>query len=268
MQIPEIGFIGAGKMGETIIRRLVNQKLLPPSKIWICDRLPERMKLFKEMGINLSFSIQEVARKTTFIILAVKPQDIKEVLKELRPNIHSSHLLISIAAGITTNYIIGLLRKEIPVVRVMPNTAALIGESISAFSSSRKLTPSQLILIKKLMGVLGEIIEVHENQLDAVTGLSGSGPAYVYSFILGLIQGGVEVGLSRELATKLAIQTTLGATFMAKKTNDSLENLRSAVVSPGGTTAEGLRILQQAGLEQTLALAVKQATQRAKELRK
>ena len=268
MQIPEIGFIGAGKMGGAIMRRLVNQKLLPPSKIWICDRLPERMEPLKEMGINLSFSIQEVAQKTTFIILAVKPQDIKEVLKELRPNIRSSHLLISIAAGITTNYIIGLLKKKIPVVRVMPNTAALIGESISAFSSSRKLTPSQLILIKKLMGVLGEIIEVHENQLDAVTGLSGSGPAYVYSFILGLIQGGVEVGLSQKLATKLAIQTTLGATLMAKKTNDSLENLRSAVVSPGGTTAEGLKILQQAGLEQTLALAVKQATQRAKELSK
>jgi len=268
MQIPKIGFIGVGKMGSTIIRRLVNQGLLSPSKIWICDKLPERMELFKEMEINLSSSIQEVTQKTTFIILAVKPQDIKEVLKELKPNIHSSHLLISIAAGITTNYIIGLLGKNIPVVRVMPNTAALVGESISAFSSSCKLTSPQLVLVKKLMGVLGEIIEVHENQLDAVTGLSGSGPAYVYSFILGLIQGGVEVGLSRELATRLAIQTTLGAASMAKKTNDSLENLRSAVVSPGGTTAEGLKILEQAGLEQTLALAVKQATQRAIELRK
>lgn len=268
MLTEKIGFIGAGSMGRALIEGILRKKLIPSRNFWICDKFVEKLTPWKKEGAHISTEVESVAKNTDVIFIAVKPQDISEVLKNLKGKIRAGHLIVSIAAGITTSFIVEKLGKEISVVRIMPNTPALIGEGITAISFAKSVTPEQKRLLRKILATIGEIIEVPEDQQDAVTGLSGSGPAYIYTVIEGLIKGGIKAGLTSDLASRLAIQTTLGAARMAKESNRSLEELRKAVTSPRGTTMEGLKVLQERGLEEILAEAVVKATQRARELNK
>jgi len=268
MLTQKIGFIGAGKMGGALIEGMLRKKLVSPKNLWVCDKFVEKLALLAKKGVNISREIEPVVKNTEVIFIAVKPQDTLEVLEDLKSEIRPGQLIVSIAAGITTSFIIKKLGREISVIRIMPNTPALLGEGISAISPAKKVSVEQKKLVRKILETVGEVIDVPESQQDAVTGLSGSGPAYIYTVIQGLIQGGVKAGLSPGLASKLAIQTTLGAARMAKESNSSLEELCQAVTSPGGTTIEGLKVLQKGRLKECLAEAVVRATQRAKELKR
>jgi len=263
-----IGFIGAGKMGSALIRSILEKRLVSSKNLWVCDKIPEKLSFFSERGVNTSVEIKPMIKRVDVIFIAVEPQHISRVLEILKNEIRSSQLIVSIAAGITTSYIREKLSLEIPVVRVMPNAPALIGEGISAISPSRGTNMENIEIVKEILGAAGEIIEVPEELQDAVTGLSGSGPAYIYTLLEGLVEGGIKAGLSKEVASRLAIQTTLGAAKMAKESGISLDELRRAVVSPGGTTSEGLRVLEKGGFKSCLAQAVIRGTERARELRR
>jgi len=255
-------------MGGALIEGMLRKKLVFPKNLWVCDKFVEKLTLLAKKGVNISSEIEPVVKNTEVIFIAVKPQDISEVLEDLKSEIQPTQLIVSLAAGITISSIIKKLGKETPVIRIMPNTPALLEEGITAISPAKKVSVEEKGLVRKILETVGEVIEVPESQQDAVTGLSGSGPAYIYSVIQGLIQGGIRAGLSSELASKLAIQTTLGAARMAKESNCSLEELCQAVASPGGTTIEGLKVLQKGRLKDCLAEAVVRATQRAKELKR
>jgi len=264
----KIGFIGAGKMGSALIRSILEKRLVSSENLWVCDKISEKLSSFSQRGVNTSVKIKPMIKRVDVIFIAVEPQHISKVLEILKNEIRSSQLIVSIAAGITTSYIREKLTTEVPIVRVMPNSPALIGEGISAISPSRGTNIENIEIVKEILEAAGEIIEVPEGLQDAVTGLSGSGPAYVYTFLEGLTEGGIKAGLSKEVASRLAIQTTLGAAKMAKESGIPLDELRKAVVSPGGTTSEGLRGLEKGGFKSCLAQAVIRGTERARELRR
>ena len=268
MLTEKIGFIGAGKMGGILINGILKKRLVSPNNVWICDKLPERLDLWTKQGANVFVEIEPVVKNADVLFIGVKPQDISGVLYQLRDKTRQHQLIISLVAGATTSLLIEKLGKETSIVRIMPNTPALLGEGITAISCTESVNPEQKALLERIMLTIGEVVEVPESQQNAVTGLSGSGPAYIYTVIQGLIKGGVRAGLSPELALKLATQTTLGAARMAKESNRSLEELCQAVASPEGTTVEGLKVLNERGLKECLAEAVVKATQRAKELNK
>jgi pyrroline-5-carboxylate reductase len=268
MSKERIGFIGAGRMGSALIRSILEKRVVSSENLWVCDKIPEKLSFFSQRGVNTSVKIKPMIKRVNVIFIAVKPQDICKVLENLKNEIRSSQLIVSIVAGITTSFIRRELSAEIPVVRVMPNSPALIGEGISAISPSKGTNIENIRIVKEILESAGEVIEVPEELQDAVTGLSGSGPAYIYTLLEGLIEGGIKAGLSKEVASRLAIQTTLGAAKMAKESGISLDQLRRSVVSPGGTTSEGLKVLEKGGFKNCLAEAVIRGTERARELRK
>lgn len=262
----KIGLIGAGRMGATLIRGMLRKNLVPPQNLWICDKEEEKLLSLKPLKVKISSRVKTIISKVDTIFIAVKPQDIDSVLEELKSEVKSSQLIISIAAGITTSHISQKLGEKAPVVRVMPNIACLVGEGISAISGGERTDRRYVEMAKEILESVGQVIEVSEDKQDAVTGLSGSGPAYIYAVMQGLIQGGVKVGLEETVASRLAIQTTLGAARLAKENKVSLEELKRRVVSPGGTTAQGLKVLDEGGVRDCLARAVSEATSRAREL--
>jgi len=264
----KIGVIGTGKMGDALIKGILMKRVILAESIWVYDKNPERLTSILKLGVKKAFNIKHLVRESKIIIVAVKPQDIDAAVEEIKNEIKSSHLLISIAAGITISYLIKKLGKQVPLVRVMPNITVTVGEGISCISPTKGVNSEYIKITKEIFKAVGEVVEVPEEMQDAVTGLSGSGPAYVYTFIKGIALGGIKAGLNEELAYKLAIQTTLGAAKMAKETPSSLDELRRAVVSPGGTTAQGLKALEKGRIEDYLTEAVVRATQRSRDLRK
>jgi len=266
MATTKVGFVGAGRMGEALIRGILRGKLIPPQNLWICDKVEEKLLSLLPLKVRISSQIRTIIEKVDVLFIAVKPQDIDAVLKELKNEAGSFPLIISIAAGISTFYISRELGGKVPVVRVMPNIASLVGEGISAISGGEETGGEHMKMAKEILGSVGEVIEVPEDKQDAVTGLSGSGPAYIYAVIQGLIEGGVRAGLEEKIASRLAIQTTLGAAKLAKENKISLKELKTSVISPGGTTAKGLKVLDEGGLRDCLARAVIQASRRAREL--
>jgi len=265
MATTKVGFIGAGRMGEALIRGILGGKLIPPQNLWICDKVEEKLLSLLPLKVRISSQIKTIIEKVDVLFIAVKPQDIDAVLKELKNEAGSFPLIISIAAGISTSYISRKLGGKVPVVRVMPNIASLVGEGISAISAEEGTGEKYIKMAKEILGSVGEVIEVPEDKQDAVTGLSGSGPAYIYAVIQGLVEGGVRAGLEEKIASRLAIQTTLGAAKLAKENKVSLRELKTSVISPEGTTAKGLKVLDKGGLRDCLARAVIQASRRARE---
>jgi pyrroline-5-carboxylate reductase len=220
----------------------------------------------REAGARTGSSNREVASFAEVLILAVKPDNVSGVLEEIRDGFTAKHLLISIAAGVPISKIEASLRSGARVVRVMPNTPALVGASASAFALNKSATEADAELVQKLLSSVGIALPVKEALLDAVTGLSGSGPAYVYLFIEGLSDGGVAAGLPREVATRLAAQTVLGSAKMVLETGMHPGALKDNVTSPGGTTIEGLHELEKGKLRGTVISAVRAATEKSKKL--
>jgi pyrroline-5-carboxylate reductase len=262
-----IGFLGAGKMATALARGFVRAEMIFPREIIAGDLSATALKNFtKETGAKAAGSNAEVLKFAKVVILAVKPDQVAGVLAELRGGFTKQHLLISIAAGVTLTKLESGLPAGARVIRVMPNTPALVGESASAFALGKAATAADGELAKQLLSAVGVAFQVKENLLDAVTGLSGSGPAYVYQFIEALSDGGVAAGLPRDIATKLAAQTVFGAAKMVLETGQHPGVLKDQVTSPGGTTIEGLHELEKGKLRATVMSAVRAATEKSKKL--
>jgi pyrroline-5-carboxylate reductase len=265
----KIGFLGAGKMATALAKGFIHAKLATSKEIIASDPYDAAREHFaKETGAKTTDSNVEVAKFAEVLILATKPDQVAAALAEIQNTLKSkkNYVVVSIAAGVTIAKLESALPAGGRVVRVMPNTPALIGESASAFATGKNATTADGELAKKLLLAVGVVYQVKESLLDAVTGLSGSGPAYVYQFIEALSDGGVASGLPREIATKLAAQTVAGAARMVLQTGQHPGALKDQVTSPGGTTIEGLHELEKGKLRATVMNAVRAATEKSKKL--
>ena len=262
-----IGFIGAGNMAGALIRGLISAGIVRGEEISAHDIRRDRLdELAQKDGIVPAPSNADLCRKAGAVFLAVKPQQVKDVLQEIAPVLGEDKLLISIAAGVTLLQIESQLKRKTRLVRVMPNTPLLVGKGMSAVAFGSEVLEEDREFVREILGAVGRVVEVEEKMMDAVTALSGSGPAYVFSFIEGLADGGVKVGIPRSTALLLAAQTVAGAAEMVMATGRHPGELKDMVTSPGGTTIQGYQVLEKAGLKGTLISAVEAAYRRAREL--
>lgn len=263
-----IGFVGGGNMATALIKGLLGAELYRPDQLGVSDVDIQKLTALRR-GYKVATMADNVAlvRAAKTIVIAVKPQSIDTVLEEMRPAVTPQKLFVSIAAGVTTPRLERGLGQGARIVRVMPNTPALLGKGMSALVRGRYATPADERLALRLFRAVGAAVAVaDERMLDAVTGLSGSGPAYVYLFAEGLIAGGIAAGLPASLAAQLAFQTISGAAAMLQETGETPEALRAMVSSPGGTTLAGLGELGRRGFKDAIAAAVVTATRRSEEL--
>lgn len=262
-----IGFVGAGAMAEALIKGVVESNLLPPESVHAADVRADRLaELGKQYGIRIAGGNAELVSRVDVVILAVKPQTMNVVLQEIRPALARRPLTISIAAGVSTARLRETLGEGARLIRVMPNTPALVLEGVTAIARAKGLEPGDLETAEALFSAVGKVVVLDEGMLDAVTGLSGSGPAYVAIVIEALADGGVLMGLDRATAMTLARQTVLGAAQLLGRTGLHPGALKDMVSSPGGTTIAGIAALEEGGLRATLMKAVERATLRSREL--
>jgi pyrroline-5-carboxylate reductase len=262
-----VGFVGGGNMGEALIKGLIAANLVPAKAIHATDVRADRLKdLDRQYGIQVSSDNAELVRRADIVILAVKPQIMEPVLKEIAPAVTPRKLLISIAAGVSTAKIRAGLGKDARLIRVMPNTPALVLEGATAIAKADGLEPDDLDTAGEIFRAVGRVVVLTEDLLDAVTGLSGSGPAYIAVVIESLADGGVRMGLDRITAMTLATQTVLGAAKLLLKTGLHPGALKDMVSSPGGTSIAGIAALEEGGIRTTFIKAVERATQRSREL--
>lgn len=266
---PRIGFVGAGRMATALAKGIVSSGFAVREQIAGCDVDATALANFvAEAGGEAAESNRELAAKSHVLILAVKPQQADAVGRELASAVTDQHLVISIMAGVTLEKLQSLLPKAKRLVRVMPNTPALVGAGASGYAMGAATTPKDAEFVEGLLSTVGVAIRLSEHLLDAVTGLSGSGPAYVFQIIEALSDGGVQAGLPRDIATRLSAQTVLGAAKMVLETGQHPAALKDAVTSPGGTTIAGLAAMESGGVRAAMINAVRAATQRSKELGK
>ncbi|MEP6663347.1 MAG: pyrroline-5-carboxylate reductase [Verrucomicrobiota bacterium] len=262
-----IGFLGAGKMATALAKGFVKAGLVTPKNIIASDPVEAARNYFaEETGAKITESNLEVVRFAKVLVLAVKPGNAPELLEEIRESFSEKKLLISIAAGVTIAKLENGLGESARVIRVMPNTPALVGSSATAFAIGKSATANDAKQAEKLFSAVGIAFQLKESLLDAVTGLSGSGPAYVYLMIEALSDGGVAAGLPRDVATKLAAQTVFGSAQMVLQTGQHPGVLKDAVTSPGGTTIEGLHELEKGKVRGAIMNAVRAATEKSKKL--
>lgn len=262
-----VGFIGAGRMATALAQGLISAGFVSADRVVATDVVPAALAGFAEQtGARTVDSDSAVAHDSDVVILAVKPQQMDNVLSGLSALLEDRHLIISIAAGIPLSTYESALGANRRIIRVMPNTPCLVGACAAGFSAGGSATAEDSRLVDAMLHTVGVAVQVEEKLLDAVTGLSGSGPAYVYQIIEAMSDGAVRVGLPRDIATKLAAQTLLGAAKMVLETGQHPGALKDAVTSPGGTTIAGIHALEAGGLRGTLMSAVQAATERSKEL--
>jgi pyrroline-5-carboxylate reductase len=264
-----IGFLGAGRMASALATGWLHAGLIDSERLCASDPLPAARDAFAQAtGAFVTATNRDIAARGDLLVLAVKPQHMTALLAELQPVVTANHLVVSIAAGITLDQLKAGLGGDRRLIRVMPNTPCLVGASASAYAAAKGATPVDVELVARLLGSVGKAIAVPEKLLDAVTGLSGSGPAYVAVVIEALSDGGVRMGLPRDVANLLAAQTVLGSAKMVLDTGLHPAALKDMVASPGGTTIAGLQALERAGLRAALIDAVEAATKRSQELGK
>jgi len=264
-----IGFLGTGKMATALAKGFIRAGLVAPKQVFGSDPVPAaRVAFGRETGARILLSNLRVVEQASVLVLATKPDQTTDVLAEIRGQFTRRHLLISIAAGVPTAKLEAGLPAAARVIRVMPNTPALVGTSASGFALGQSATRSDGALAQRLFSAVGVAVQVKESLLDAVTGLSGSGPAYVYQFIEAMSDGGVATGLPRDVSTRLAAQTVLGAARMVLETGMHPGALKDNVTSPGGTTIEGLHELEKGKLRATVMSAVRAATEKSRKLGK
>jgi pyrroline-5-carboxylate reductase len=262
-----IGVIGIGKIGESMISGFVSSKVIDNSNLFATDiRIERRQEISKKYNIKCYSSNSELANKADIIIISVKPTDVKKVLHDISGIVSSSNLIITIAAGVAINYFEKHLPNGVPIIRAMPNIAVLTREGMTAMAAGPNVTSDHIETASEIFKAVGKIVLIEEKYLDAVTGLSGSGPAYVYVVIEALTEAGVKVGLAREVASLLAAQTALGAASVVLKTQEHPARLKDMVTTPGGTTIEGLLQLEEGKIRMAFINAVIKATEKAKDL--
>lgn len=264
-----VGFLGAGQMATALAKGFLAAVRVSPDKLIACDVLPAAAERFCEQtGGRVAKNVGEVLKAAEVVFLAVKPQHMAGLLTDAARSVEERHLFVSIAAGIPIAVLEAGLGPKARVIRVMPNTPCLVGQGASAFSLGSRATAEDGELVQGLLSTVGIALPVPESQLDAVTGLSGSGPAYVYLLIEALSDGGVRMGLPRDAANRLAAQTVLGSAQMVLTTGQHPGVLKDAVASPGGTTIAGLQVLEQRAIRGALMDAVQVATERSRQLGK
>jgi pyrroline-5-carboxylate reductase len=261
------GFIGSGKMAAALVKGMIRAGIATPATICASDPFREaREALAAETGIAVFDVNRDAAERSDVVVLAVKPQQVRQALDELRSAVTSNHLVVTVAAGITIASILDGLGRDVRVIRVMSNTPALIGEGASAYALGPGVGPEDENVVRTFLTSVGVAVRVAESLLDAVTGLSGSGPAFVYLIVEALSDGGVRAGLPRDVATLLAAQTVAGAARMVRETGLHPGVLKDQVASPGGTTIAGLHALERSGVRGALIDAVEAAAKRSAEL--
>jgi pyrroline-5-carboxylate reductase len=264
-----IGLIGGGQMGEALIKGLLAAGLIEAASIIVAEPAALRREyLERNYQVQTTESAAQLAEQSRIVLLAIKPQIMAAVLAAYQKLMTEEHLIISIAAGVTIGQIEQGLGGNRRIIRVMPNTPALVLAGASAMSGNAHASREDMDLCEKIFSAVGTCAEVPENLLDAVTGLSGSGPGYVFTFLEAMIDGGVLAGIPRPLAEQLALQTLYGSAKLALESGEPAAVLKGKVTSPGGTTITGLQVLERDGLRGTVMAAVKAATDRSQELGK
>ncbi len=262
----KIGVIGCGNMGEALLRGILAAKRVPASRVICSDAdAAKARRVARSLQVGLAGSNAELAARSEVVLLAVKPQQMEEVLKEIHPSVGRWTLIISIAAGIRAGWIEKRVGSSVPVVRVMPNTPALVGAGISAIAPGRRATAAHLKRAERILGAVGEVVRVPERWMDAVTAVSGSGPAYFFHLMEQMTAAGVELGLKPETARRLVLATAAGAAKLAAGGEDP-GALRARVTSKGGTTEAAFRVFRRGRLAQTLRAGIRAAARRSKEL--
>lgn len=260
-----VAIIGAGVMGETLLSGLLRAGR-PPASLLITEKRAERAaELAERYGVEVVDNV-DAAQRCATLVLVVKPQDMGGVLEELTPHVHSGQTVVSLAAGITTQFIESRLAAGVPVVRVMPNTPALVDEGMAAISPGAHCDDEHLALAEGLLRSVGKVVRLPEKHQDAVTAISGSGPAYIFYVVEAMIEAGVLLGLPRATATELVVQTLVGAGKMLKETGEHPTVLRENVSSPAGTTVAALRALEDHKVRAAFLTAMEAARDRSREL--
>jgi pyrroline-5-carboxylate reductase len=263
----KFAILGCGNMGVALLRGMLDGGAVQPADVAVHNRRDERTHALAErFGVRPAASNREAVEGAEVVLLAVKPQILPRVLEELRGALRPDALILSVAAGISTGRMEATLGGSPRVVRAMPNTPALIKQGATAIAAGAFATEADLAVAEAVLGAVGRVCVLDEVHLDAVTGLSGSGPAYVFLIIEAFADAGVKVGLSREVALELAVQTIQGAARMLQETREHPGKLKDQVTSPGGTAIAGLHTLEEGGLRTTIMNAVEAATHRAREL--
>jgi pyrroline-5-carboxylate reductase len=268
MDSKKIAIIGGGNMGIALARGILKTKWATPERIMIAEPLKDKLESAKAIanGVKGSHSNLEAAQWADVIILSIKPQIIGHVLDEIKPALKDTKLVISVAAGVTTSYIEKKSGRDLPVIRAMPNIAAIVREAATAICPGKYATAEHLAIARHVLESVGIVVDVEEELMDAVTGLSGTGPMYVFQILEGLSDAGVKVGLSRDIANILAIQTLIGSSKLIQETKEHPAKLKDLVTSPGGTAISALHSLERNGLKALLIDAVEVASKRSGEL--
>ena len=269
MNSRKIGIIGCGVMGAALLNGIIHSNMIHPTDIMVWDVLPQKIEeMIKQFKVTAAADTKEMFDFPEMVFLAVKPVDMPGVLEDIRDCLTEGHILISVAAGIPIEQILKIVGTEQKVIRLMPNTPCLIGKGMTVVSPGNNVDENELGFVMKLMESLGKVVILEEKLMDAATGLSGSGPAYVFMFVEALADGGVKMGLPRDKALLLASQTVLGAAEMVIQTEEHPSVLKDKVASPGGTTIAGIYALEKKTFRGTVIKAVEAAAKRSKELGK
>lgn len=256
-------------MGSALIAGIIEGRKFKADQLVISDIKEERTDYLAEKHhVKKADSNQTLVKDCDTIILAVKPKEIKPVLKDIKNELRDDHLLISIAAGVPIKAIRGILKRDLPIIRVMPNTPAMVRVGITAISPGPLANARDIDMAVKIFSQVGETVIVDEEMMDAVTALSGSGPGYIFHIMEAFVDAGIKLGLKKEIALKLAVQTTLGTAQLARESKEPLAELRDKVTSPGGTTSKGLTVMRERGLAGVIIDAIEAACRRSKELSK
>jgi pyrroline-5-carboxylate reductase len=262
-----VAFLGGGRMGEALVSGLVRSGGRNPDELIVTCRREERAKeLTERTGVTATLSNPDAVRWASTLVLTVKPQDMEALLEQISAEVRTDQLVVTFAAGIRTSFIEGFLQPETPVVRVMSNTPVLVDEAMSVISAGRHAEDKHMAIAEELLSSVGRVIRLPEKHQDAVTATSGSGPAYFFLLAEAMIEACIMLGLSRDVATELIIQTMLGSAKMLRDTGKHPVELREMVTSPGGTTIMAIRHLEQAGVRAAFLNAIDAASKRSAEL--
>ncbi|HLA93467.1 MAG TPA: pyrroline-5-carboxylate reductase [Actinomycetota bacterium] len=262
-----VAFLGGGRMGEALVSGLIRSGGRSADEIMVTNRREERSReLAERYGITTTLSNAEAAAWADVLVLMVKPQDMDALLSEIREHVTPDDLIVSFAAGIRTSFVEKRLPDEVPVVRVMSNVAVLVDEAMSVVAAGSHSTEAHLEVAEELLGYVGKVLRLKETHLDSITATSGSGPAYFFLLAEAMIEACILLGLSRDIATELIIQTMLGSAKMLRDTGKHPVELREMVTSPGGTTIAAIRHLEEAGVRAAFLNAIDAARKRSAEL--
>ncbi|MFZ7945150.1 pyrroline-5-carboxylate reductase [Neobacillus sp. 19] len=264
----KIAIVGAGSMAEALISGILENGLIDRKNIWVTNNSnANRLKgLNDRYGIRSTYDLHTLFDNADIVMLAMKPKDADSAIAKIREHLTEQMLVVSVLAGVSMNTIETLARKSLSIARAMPNTSAAVGKSATAIAINSRVTDVQLESTEQLFSTVGLARFVEEEQLDAVTGLSGSGPAYIYYLIEAMENSAAGIGLEKEMAQELIVQTLIGAAEMVKNSSKSPEQLRREVTSPGGTTEAGVKVLEEHGVQQAFISCIQAATAQSKKM--